>query len=157
MYQHVRASCAVAAVVGGAVYFTALWVAAADGPGGVTLPSEASRSIVGAISALTVIALGGWIIEQTIKANIESETRRVVAEELGRHTGELHRATNLIAASTRAATITEVRQLLADDVTEIIESGLKRAERRGMVREATSRAGHINGATVHALRPGEEV
>ena len=181
MYLWVRRGCAIAAVVGGAVYFTALWVASADGPGGVVVPGEMSRTIVGAISALLVISLGGWIIDHTHRANIERDTRRVVAEEVNRvrdelaadtrrvvaeevdrahgmTTADLQRAIIRAASAARAAAVAEVRETLDEGIREIVESGLKRAEAYGMVREATSRASYVNGtgATVHALRPGEE-
>lgn len=155
MYLKVRRACAVAALIGGAIYLTVLWVASVDNSDSITLPTEFGRAIVGAISTLIVVSLGGWLIEQSMRAAIERDTRRVVrevvAKALAGHSAE-------VAATTRAVTIAECRLLLQQDVAEVIEAGLKRAERRGMVREAVSRAGVLtgpNGATVHSLYPGE--
>ncbi len=157
MHIKIMKSCGWIAGLTAVAYLAALYMAGADGVDGVEVPADAARTMVALSSTSAILAGGGWIIQGIVRSAAQTEIRRAitnaVAEEMDRHMREFRKATSQVAASTRAASIAEVRQLLMDDVAEIVEAGLKRAERRGMVREAMGRA---NGATVRALR-GEEV
>lgn len=151
MHVKIRKGCGWFAVIALVTYVTAKQVASSDGTSGVEISSEVSRAIFTLIIILSTFAVTGWISEQNIKAAADQEIRSVVAEEV---TKALASHSARVAATARAVTIAECRTLLQQDVSEVIEAGLKRAERRGMVREATNRAAAMSdGPTVAIVSP----
>lgn len=147
MHVTIRKLFGILAVIITVAYLTALRLGSMDGPGGIEVSHDAGRAITCAVAVLTILAVAGWISEANIKAAANKEIRGVVAQEVSKalagHTAE-------VAATTRAVTIAECRLLLQQDVAEVIEAGLGRAERRGRVAEALSR-NEQGRATVHSI------
>lgn len=167
-YKIVKRVTATLALVNVALHLFALWLAMADGnQSGFEIPGEIATawSMFGGV--LVLLAVGAWIVEHAtedtarriivpaveaaVREALEAQTpaiARGVAEVV---TGGLDMKLQHVANKASDRTVASMRAAITADITEIVEAGLKRAQRYGMTRQATAQAN--NGKVVHLRDP----
>lgn len=159
MYMIVKWCCGLVAALTTVAYLTANIVAASDGPRGIEMSPSATVIAVVAIAAAVVLAAMAWMVEEANHRSAHADIDPVVAAAVERGCKQLSAHIDEVLAeaaqSYHSTSIAGIRTVLEDGVYDQIESGLSRAQRYGMVREATSRVNAAASGTVTSIRQRE--
>lgn len=156
MYAIVKWCCGLIAALTTVGYMTASLVAAGSG---IEISANATVIAVVTIAAATVLGTMAWMVEEANHRSAGIDIDPVVAAAVERSCDKLSKHLDEVLEQTtqswRATSIIGIQRVLEGGVHDQIEAGLSRAQRYGMVREATNRVNAGTNGTVTNIRQRE--
>lgn len=125
MYKNLKWCCGLTAAL------TAVGCVAWIGGGG-QLPRAASAAVVITITVATLLSAGIWAVEQAVRQGVEEALEEATVQW-------------------QVVTVANLRSVLETEVREMVDAGLSRAQRYGMVMEAAGRVDPPTNGTVTNL------